>query len=58
MLEHVGHWNHKTFFEVAKRCLVPDGIFLVHAIAKNHENMPRSRLLNHQSSSHIFPILY
>jgi len=32
MFEHVGAKNHKTFMKVALRCLVPDGIFLLHTI--------------------------
>lgn len=35
MLEHVGPKNHRSFFEVAKRCLNDDGIGLVHFISGN-----------------------
>ncbi|MBX5483019.1 MAG: cyclopropane fatty acyl phospholipid synthase [Myxococcaceae bacterium] len=32
MLEHVGVKNYRTFFEVAHRCLAPDGLMLLHTI--------------------------
>ncbi|TFB09801.1 cyclopropane fatty acyl phospholipid synthase [Candidatus Marinimicrobia bacterium MT.SAG.2] len=32
MFEHVGAKNHKTFMKSVLRCLVPDGIFLLHTI--------------------------
>lgn len=32
MFEHVGVRNYATFFEVARRCLVPDGLMLLHTI--------------------------
>ena len=35
MFEHVGHKNHRVFFEVVRRCLRDDGLFLLHAIGKN-----------------------
>ncbi len=35
MFEHVGHKNHRTFMEVAHRCLEGDGLFLLHTIGKN-----------------------
>jgi cyclopropane-fatty-acyl-phospholipid synthase len=31
-LEHVGEKNHRTFMEVASRCLPDDGLFLMHTI--------------------------
>ncbi|WP_115720573.1 cyclopropane fatty acyl phospholipid synthase [Gallaecimonas mangrovi] len=36
MFEHVGHKNHRTFMEVASRCLAPDGLMLLHTIGKNY----------------------
>jgi cyclopropane-fatty-acyl-phospholipid synthase len=33
MFEHVGVKNYPTFMRVAKRCLAPDGLFLLHTIA-------------------------
>lgn len=35
MFEHVGHKNHRTFMEVAERCLSEEGLFLLHTIGKN-----------------------
>jgi len=35
MFEHVGHRNHRTFMKVARRCLKPDGLLLLHTIGKN-----------------------
>ncbi|EPO6702283.1 cyclopropane fatty acyl phospholipid synthase [Pseudomonas chengduensis] len=35
MFEHVGRKNHRTFMEVAHRCLADDGLFLLHTIGKN-----------------------
>lgn len=33
MFEHVGHKNYGTYMDVARRCLKPDGLFLLHTIA-------------------------
>lgn len=35
MFEHVGHKNHRLFFDVARRALKDDGLFLLHTIGKN-----------------------
>ena len=35
MFEHVGKKNHRSFMQVAHRCLLDDGIFLLHTIGKN-----------------------
>jgi cyclopropane-fatty-acyl-phospholipid synthase len=32
MFEHVGFKNYETYFDVAKRCLKKDGLFLLHTI--------------------------
>ena len=32
MFEHVGPRNHATYFDVARRCLKSDGLFLLHTI--------------------------
>ena len=32
MIEHVGDKNYRTYFEVARRCLKDDGLFLLHTI--------------------------
>lgn len=38
MFEHVGRKNHRTFMEVAHRCLADDGLFLLHTIGKNQRD--------------------
>jgi cyclopropane-fatty-acyl-phospholipid synthase len=38
MFEHVGHKNHRSFFEVARRCLRDGGLFLLHTIGKTRRN--------------------
>ncbi len=35
MFEHVGSRNYRTYFDVVRRCLKPDGIFLLHTIGSN-----------------------
>lgn len=35
MFEHVGVKNYRTYFEVARRCLAPEGLFLLHTIGTN-----------------------
>jgi cyclopropane-fatty-acyl-phospholipid synthase len=35
MFEHVGVKNYRTYFEVARRCLAADGLFLLHTIGSN-----------------------
>ncbi len=35
MIEHVGYKNYRFYMEVAARCLVPDGLFLLHTIGTN-----------------------
>ncbi|WP_199097430.1 cyclopropane fatty acyl phospholipid synthase [Dyella sp. ASV21] len=35
MFEHVGALNYRTYFEVARRCLREDGLFLLHTIGSN-----------------------
>jgi cyclopropane-fatty-acyl-phospholipid synthase len=32
MFEHVGDRNYRTFFDVARRCLAPGGLFVLHTI--------------------------
>lgn len=32
MFEHVGYKNYRTYMEVVRRCLEPDGLFLLHTI--------------------------
>jgi cyclopropane-fatty-acyl-phospholipid synthase len=35
MFEHVGSRNYRTFMKVVRRCLKPQGLFLLHTIAGN-----------------------
>jgi cyclopropane-fatty-acyl-phospholipid synthase len=35
MFEHVGVKNYETYFKVARRCTVEDGLFLLHTIGSN-----------------------
>jgi len=35
MFEHVGVKNYRTYFDVARRCTDPDGLFLLHCIGSN-----------------------
>ena len=35
MFEHVGGKNYRSYFEVARRCLPDDGLFLLHCIGSN-----------------------
>ena len=35
MFEHVGHKNYRAYFEMARRSLRDDGLFLLHTIGKN-----------------------
>ncbi|HJV24350.1 MAG TPA: cyclopropane fatty acyl phospholipid synthase [Aromatoleum sp.] len=39
MFEHVGRKNHRTFMEVAHRCLGDGGLFLLHTIGKNRRDL-------------------
>ena len=38
MFEHVGSKNYRAYFEVAKRCLKPGGLFVLHTIWANDAN--------------------
>ncbi|WP_028227116.1 cyclopropane fatty acyl phospholipid synthase [Paraburkholderia ferrariae] len=51
MFEHVGARNYRIFMEVAHRCLVDDGLFLLHTIGKNQRNTPPDPWLDR----YIFP---
>lgn len=35
MFEHVGPKNHREYMQVVKRCLHPEGLFLLHTIGRN-----------------------
>lgn len=39
MFEHVGHKNHRAFFEIVRQALRDDGLFLLHTIGKNRRCM-------------------
>ncbi|MBS1230619.1 MAG: cyclopropane-fatty-acyl-phospholipid synthase [Proteobacteria bacterium] len=51
MFEHVGHKNHRAFFEVAHRCLRDDGLLLLHTIGKNQSGTPTDPWIDR----YIFP---
>ena len=51
MFEHVGHKNHRRFFEVVNRCLNEDGIFLLHTIGGNTSATTTDPWIN----KYIFP---
>jgi cyclopropane-fatty-acyl-phospholipid synthase len=51
MFEHVGPRNYDAFFEVARRCLADDGLFLLHTIGTNR----RSRGVDTWTKKYIFP---
>ncbi|HEX5340305.1 MAG TPA: cyclopropane fatty acyl phospholipid synthase [Gammaproteobacteria bacterium] len=36
MFEHVGVKNYRTYMQIAQRCLLPDGLFLLHCIGNNY----------------------
>lgn len=40
MFEHVGRQNYDLYMQVARRCLKPGGLFLLHTIGTNRENAP------------------
>ena len=52
MFEHVGPRNFRTFFEAAHRCLVDDGIFLLHTIGLKSTKFLRAEGFSHK---YIFP---
>ncbi|ODM97097.1 Cyclopropane-fatty-acyl-phospholipid synthase [Orchesella cincta] len=52
MFEHVGYRNYRTFFEVVRRCLNDDGIFLLQTIANNHDSVAGFDVWCHK---YIFP---
>jgi cyclopropane-fatty-acyl-phospholipid synthase len=51
MFEHVGVKNYQTFFDTVRRCLRPDGLFLLHTIGNLHTEMAGEPWM----STHIFP---
>jgi cyclopropane-fatty-acyl-phospholipid synthase len=51
MFEHVGFKNYRTFFEIARKCLREDGLFLLHTIGTNISE----ESLGLWSEKYIFP---
>ena len=51
MFEHVGVKNYRTYFEVARRCLKPEGLFLLHTIGSNVSRLTSDPWIN----TYIFP---
>ena len=51
MIEHVGYKNYTRFFEVSRRCLIDDGLFLLHTIG----HMESSKNLDPWTHKYIFP---
>jgi len=51
MFEHVGVKNYRTYMRVARRCLKPDGLFLLHTIAGNTSVRTTDRWIDR----YIFP---
>ena len=39
MFEHVGHKNHRAFFDMVRRCMHDEGLFLLHTIGKNRPGL-------------------
>lgn len=51
MFEHVGRHNYAEYMEVARRCLKPDGLFLLHTIGTGREGSSPDPWI----SKYIFP---
>ena len=51
MFEHVGEKNYREYFEVARRCLKPGGLFLLHTIGGNRSRRATDPWIN----KYIFP---
>ena len=49
--EHVGYKNYWRFFEIANKCLIDDGIFLLHTIGNNISE----KELDQWTDKYIFP---
>lgn len=52
LIEHVGPKNHRDFMLLANRCLIDDGIFLLHTIGHDNDSTPPCELF---LSKYIFP---
>ena len=51
MFEHVGHKNYRSYFDMVRRCLRDDGLFLLHTIGKNQAGSA----IDPWIERHIFP---
>lgn len=51
MFEHVGYKNYKTFFEIARKCLKENGLFLLHTIG----NLKTENRVEPWTNKYIFP---
>lgn len=51
MIEHVGYKNYRTFFETAHKCLIDDGLFLLHTIG----NTVSEKTIDAWTEKYIFP---
>jgi cyclopropane-fatty-acyl-phospholipid synthase len=51
MFEHVGYKNYRRMMEVVRRCLNPDGLFLLHTIGSNRSSTSFDPWLD----EHVFP---
>lgn len=51
MFEHVGSKNYKVYMNLVRRCLKPDGLFLLQTIAKNAQGMGTDSWID----KYIFP---
>ena len=51
MFEHVGHRNYCSYFDVARRSLRDDGLFLLHTIGKNRSGLA----IDPWAEKYIFP---
>jgi len=52
LMEHVGAQNYRELFQVVTRCLVDDGIALIHCIGNNHPTVAGFDMWSHK---YIFP---
>jgi cyclopropane-fatty-acyl-phospholipid synthase len=51
MFEHVGYKNYRTFFDVVRRCLKPEGLMVLHTIGSNRSTTRTDPWI----SKYIFP---
>jgi cyclopropane-fatty-acyl-phospholipid synthase len=51
MFEHVGHKNYRKYFQIVRKHLVPDGLFLLHTIGSNRSGTNTDPW----TSKYIFP---